>query len=153
MSYNVHNGKRVKYFVSDSIFPQTIDVIKTKAFALGIELEIGKPSEFNFDAAKEYAGLIVQNPDNLGNVVDFSDLASKLKKDKVVFTVIQDILSLCLFKPPGEIGADICCGSAQRMGIPMAFGGPHPGFMACTDKYKRKMPGRIIGVSKDVHGN
>lgn len=76
-----------------------------------------------------------------------------MKEHGVIFTIIADILSLCLYKPPGEMGADIACGSAQRMGIPMAYGGPHPAFFACVDQYKRKMPGRIMGVSIDRHGN
>lgn len=84
---------------------------------------------------------------------DYTDLAEKLANKKIVFTIIADILSLNIFKPPGQMGADIACGSAQRMGIPMAYGGPHPAYFACTNKLKRKMPGRIIGVSKDVHGN
>ena len=127
--------------------------MKTKCHAIGIELEIGKPENFNWDNAKEYCGMLVQNPDNLGTVRDYTDLAGKLKESKVIFTMACDLLSLTLFKPPGEMGADIACGSAQRMGIPLAFGGPHPGFFACVDKHKRKIPGRIIGISKDRHGN
>ena len=78
---------------------------------------------------------------------------AKLKEKKVLTTVVADILSLTIFKTPGEMGADIACGSAQRFGVPMAYGGPHPGFMACKDAHKRKLPGRVIGVSKDVHGD
>mmetsp|Transcript_24670 Transcript_24670/g.38363 ORF Transcript_24670/g.38363 Transcript_24670/m.38363 type:complete len:211 (+) Transcript_24670:706-1338(+) len=153
MSYGIHNGKRKKYWVSDTLFPQTIDVIKTRAHALGISLEIGPVQEFNLDHASEYSGIIAQNPDNFGNVHDFTDFAAELKKNKVVFTIVADILSLTIVKSPGEMGADIACGTSQRMGIPMGFGGPHPGYIATTDKYKRKCPGRIIGVSKDLHGN
>lgn len=76
-----------------------------------------------------------------------------MKEHKIVFTIIADILSLCLYKTPADMGADIACGSAQRMGIPMAYGGPHPAYFACVDQYKRKMPGRIMGVSIDRHGN
>ena len=76
-----------------------------------------------------------------------------MKESKVVFTIIADILSTSIFKPPGEMNADIACGSAQRMGIPLGYGGPHPGYFACIDKYKRKLPGRVIGISKDVNGN
>lgn len=95
---------------------------------------------------------MLQNPDNLGNVHDITEMASKLKNNEIVVTVIADILSLAIIKPPGEMGADIAVGSVQRFGIPMAYGGPHPGYMACKDEFKRKMPGRIIGVSKDIHG-
>ena len=153
MSYNIHNGKRKKYFVSESTFPQNIDVIKTKCLALGIELEVGNINDFDFENGKEYIGILVQNPDNFGTMRDFTDLSKKLKEVGMVFTIDCDLLSLSLSKTPGQMGADIAVGSAQRMGIPMAFGGPHPGFFATTDKLKRKMPGRVIGISKDIHGN
>jgi len=153
MSYNIHNGKRTKFFLSESTFPQTIDVIKTKCKGLDIELVIGKPSEFDFSKGKEFIGMLVQNPDNLGNLIDYTEFSAKLKEHKMVFTIAADLLCLCLSKPPGEMGADIAVGSTQRMGIPIAFGGPHPGYFATSDKLKRKMPGRVIGISKDVHGN
>jgi glycine dehydrogenase len=86
-------------------------------------------------------------------LIDHTELAKKLADSKIVFTICADILSLALAKTPGEMGADIAVGSVQRMGIPMAFGGPHPGYFATSDKLKRKMPGRVIGISKDVHGN
>ena len=84
---------------------------------------------------------------------DFTDMSKQTKESGMIFTISCDILALSLTKSPGEMGADIATGSAQRMGIPMAYGGPHPGFFATTDKLKRKMPGRVIGISKDVHGN
>lgn len=153
MSYNVHNGKRNKYFVSKSVFPQNIEVIKTKAGGLGIELVIDEPANFNWAQAGEYCGYLVQNPDNFGNVHDYTATIAKLKEQKVVVTIVADILSLAITKTPGEMGADIAVGTAQRFGVPMAFGGPHAGYMAVKDDLKRKMPGRLIGVSKDVHGN
>lgn len=152
MSFNIHNGKRTKYFLSESTFPQTIEVVKTKCHALGIELEVGNINDFDFSKANEYAGVLAQNPDNYGSVHDLTDFAEKLKKDKVIFTVAADILSLTVIKSPAEMGADIAVGSAQRFGIPLGYGGPHPGYFAAKDKYKRKMPGRIIGISKDIHG-
>jgi glycine dehydrogenase len=96
---------------------------------------------------------MVQNPDNLGNVSDISEVAAKLREKKVVVTVIADLLSMTIIKNPGEMGADIAIGSAQRFGVPMGFGGPHAGYMAVKDEFKRKMPGRLIGVSKDAHGD
>ena len=96
---------------------------------------------------------MVQNPDNFGNLHDITATAAKLKEHKVIVTIVADILSLAITKTPGEMGADIAVGSAQRFGVPMADGGPHAGFMAVKDELKRKMPGRLIGVSKDVHGN
>jgi glycine dehydrogenase len=153
MSYNHHNGKRMKYFVSNSLFPQTIEVIKTKCHAIGIDLEIGATNTFDFEKAKEYSGMIVQTPDNFGTVHDYETLGKSVKESGMVFTIVSDILGNCILKTPGAMGADIAVGSAQRMGIPLGYGGPHPGYFASTDKLKRKLPGRIIGVSKDVHGN
>ena len=153
MSYNCHNGKRTKYFLSDNTFPQTIDVIRTKCEGLDIELEVGNVFEFDFSKGKEYAGMLVQNPDNFGNIHDYTDLNKQMKDSGMIFTIACDLLSLTLTKPPGEMGADIAVGTAQRMGIPMAMGGPHPGIFATSDKLKRKMPGRVIGISKDAHGN
>lgn len=153
MSYNVHNGKRKKYFASYSIFPQTIEVMKTKCHAIGIDLELGDVREFDWSKANEYSGMMVQNPDNFGTFTDYEELGVKVKENKMVFTIIADILANTIFKTPGAMGADIACGSAQRMGIPFGYGGPHPGYFASTDKLKRKLPGRIIGISKDVHGN
>jgi glycine dehydrogenase len=153
MSYNHHNGKRMKYFVSDSLFPQTIEVIKTKCHAIGIDLEIGPTDTFDFEKAKEYSGMIVQTPDNFGTVHDYETLGKSVKESGMIFTIVSDILGNCILKTPGAMGADIAVGSAQRMGIPLGYGGPHPGYFASTDKLKRKLPGRIIGISKDAHGN
>lgn len=153
LSYNMFNGKRNKYFVSESTFPQIIDVIKTKCHALGIDLVVGRPSEFDWDNAKEYSGMLVQTPDNFGNSYDYTDLATKIKETGMLFTICADILSLAIFKTPGQMGADIAVGSAQRMGIPFGYGGPHPGYFAASKKLQRKIPGRIIGISKDAHGN
>ena len=153
MSYNMFNGKRTKYFVSESTFPQIIDVIKTKCHALSIDLVVGRPSEFDWANAKEYSGMLVQTPDNFGNAYDYTELCTKIKETGMIFTICADILSLAIFKTPGQMGADIAVGSAQRMGIPFGYGGPHPGYFAATEKLKRKIPGRIIGISKDVHGN
>jgi len=116
-------------------------------------LVVGKLENFDWANAKDYCGLIVQNPDNFGNVKDYTSLAAKLQESQMIFTIVADILSLNLIKSPGEMGADIACGSAQRMGIPMGYGGPHPGYFAALEKHRRRMPGRIIGISKDAHGN
>jgi glycine dehydrogenase len=120
---------------------------------LNIELVIDEPANFPWSNVNEFCGYMVQNPDNFGNVHDITEVAAKLRENKVVVTVIADILSLTLIKPPGEMGADIAIGSAQRFGVPMGFGGPHAGYMAVKDDFKRKMPGRLIGVSKDIHGD
>ena len=112
MSYNIHNGTRNKFFLSDSVFPQTIDVIKTKCHAIGIDLVIGNTADFDWSTGKEYMGMLVQNPDNFGSVKDFSELSNQLKENKIVFTIVADILSLNIFKSPNAMGADIACGSA-----------------------------------------
>lgn len=153
MSYNIHGGKRSKYYMSESIFPQIQEVVKTKCHGIGIDLEIGKIEDFDWEKADQYAGMLAQNPDNFGTVHDYTKLGAKLKASKMIFTIAADILSLNIIKSPAQMGADIAVGNAQRMGIPMAFGGPHPGYFATTTKYIRKIPGRIIGVSKDIHGN
>lgn len=128
-------------------------MVKTKAEGLGIELVIDEPANFDWSKVDEFCGYMVQNPDNLGNVTDITEVAAKMREHKVVVTIIADILSLAIIKSPGEMGADIAIGSAQRFGVPMGFGGPHAGYLAVKDEFKRKMPGRLIGVSKDVHGN
>ena len=153
MSHSVHNGKRNKFFVSKTLFPQSIDVCKTRADAMGVELTIGKVADFPWDNATEYCGAIFQSPDNLGNMENYSELFARFKANGIISILAQDIASQTICKPAGEMGADIAVGSAQRFGLPMAFGGPHPGYMACKDEFKRKMPGRIIGVSRDRHGN
>lgn len=112
MSYGAHNMKRKKYFMSENMFPQTIDVVRTKAAALDIELVVGKLEDFDWDNATEYMGLMVQNPDNFGTVHDYAELAEKVKASKCVFTIAADILCMNLVKPPGEMGADIALGSA-----------------------------------------
>ena len=140
-----------KYFVSESIFAQTIDVLKTRANPFGIELMIGNHEEFTPTA--EFFGAIVQYPAGNGEVYDYSQLANVLHQHSVKLTVIADLLSLTLLTPPGEWGADIVVGTTQRFGIPMGFGGPHAAFFATKEEYKRSIPGRIIGVTIDSHNN
>jgi glycine dehydrogenase len=111
MSYSVHKMKRNKFYLSNSVFPQTVELIKTKAFALGIEIVHGNVEEFDWSKASEYCGMLVQNPDNFGNVHDYEELSTKLKESKMVFTIVADILSTTITKSPAEMGADIACGS------------------------------------------
>jgi len=146
----VKEGRNV-LFVDQDIFPQTLDVIKTRSNPLGIEVVTGCYSEYEFKG-KEF-GVIVQYPSGKGNVRDYSAFAAKAHEAGALVTAVADILSLALITPPGEWGADIAAGSTQRFGIPMGFGGPHAAYFACKDEYKRNMPGRIIGVSVDRHGN
>lgn len=140
-----------KFFVSDDIFPQTIDVLKTRAKHLGIELVIANHNEIELN--NEYYGLIVQYPSNIGEIYDFSELFSKADEYSIYKIVIADLLSLTLLTPPGEFGADCAVGTTQRFGVPMGYGGPHAAYFSTKDEFKRNIPGRIIGVSIDSEGN
>ncbi len=139
------------FFVSNECFPQTLDVLKTRANPIGIELKIGDPR--NIDLTDDIFGILVQFPAGNGELRDYSDLFTRAADKKIFKVVAADLLSLTLFKPPGEFGADAVVGSSQRFGIPMGFGGPHAAYFATKEEYKRSIPGRIIGVSVDKHGN
>ncbi len=139
------------FFVSHTCFPQTIEVIKTRAEALGIELRIGDPAELEF--TDDLYGILVQFPDADGRVQDYTDLIARAHEAGVLVAVAADLLSLTLLKPPGEMGADVVVGSTQRFGVPMGYGGPHAAYFATREAFKRQVPGRIIGVSVDRHGN
>lgn len=144
------NKKANTFFIDENAFPQTIDVMKERAKYFGFELIFGPAS----DAANhEVFGAFLQYPDKLGNVQPLESLISALHEKKAIVSVATDLMSLALLKSPGEMGADVVLGSAQRFGVPMGFGGPHAAFFATRDAYKRALPGRIIGVSKDTHGN
>ncbi|SMD33072.1 glycine dehydrogenase [Reichenbachiella faecimaris] len=141
-----------KYFVDERVFPQTLDVLKTRALPIGIELVIDKYENIDI-SAPEYFGLIVQYPNAEGSVEDYRELFSMAQENQVFITTATDLMSLVLLTPPGEMGADVVVGTTQRFGVPMGFGGPHAGFFATREEYKRQIPGRIIGVSQDSHGN
>ncbi len=138
-----------KFFVSDNVFPQTIDVLKTRSLPLGIELVIGDLKSIKL--SDDMFGLIVQYPDNDGAINDFSDLFSQADGKNILKVVAADLMSLVLLTPPGQFGADAVVGTTQRFGVPIAYGGPHAAYMA-TKEYKRNLPGRIIGVSVDTKG-
>ncbi len=142
--------KRNKFFVSDSLFEHTIDVLETRAEPLGIEIVINSIDKIELDDS--YFGCIFQFPDAYGNVSDYSKFIGKCAAMNVLTVAAADLLSLAIFTPPGEFGVDVCVGSTQRFGIPMGFGGPHAAFFACKDIYKRVVPGRIIGASIDSEG-
>ena len=144
-------GNVVKFFISEECFPQTIDVVKTRAKGFGIELVIGSHKEFTPTA--EFFGALVQYPAANGEIHEYGNLATQLHELKAKLVVAADILSLALLTPPGEFGADVVVGTTQRFGVPMGFGGPHAAYFATSEEYKRNLPGRIIGVSKDRHGN
>nr|MBP9211851.1 aminomethyl-transferring glycine dehydrogenase [Bacteroidota bacterium] len=146
-----HEKKGNQFFVSEECFPQTIDVLKTRAVPLGIEIIIGDHRTAALDG--KVFGALIQYPAGNGAVHDYRAFCATAKKENTLVTVAADLLTLTMLTPPGEWGADIVVGSAQRFGIPMGYGGPHAAFMATKDEYKRVMPGRIIGVSIDANGN
>ncbi|MGB2185824.1 MAG: aminomethyl-transferring glycine dehydrogenase [Akkermansiaceae bacterium] len=139
-------------FVADSCHPQTIEVVKTRAEPLGIEIVVGDWQAFEPAAHEGLFAILLQYPDTRGHVEDYAELISKAHEAGALAIVAADILALTVLRAPGEFGADICVGNSQRFGVPFGFGGPHAAFMACTDKLKRKMPGRLIGVSIDSQG-
>jgi glycine dehydrogenase len=139
-------------FISDRCHPQTIDVVATRAEPLGIQPIIGDWATFDPTTCDGLFAVLVQYPDTRGRIDDFTEFLARCKSAGALTIVAADLLALTVLKPPGEFGADICVGSSQRFGVPMGFGGPHAGFMACTDALKRKMPGRLIGVSVDSRG-
>ncbi len=140
-----------QFFVDENTFPQTIAVIEVKAEPLGIEIIKGSYKDFNFDG-KSF-GALVQYPASDGKIEDYREFAEKAHEADNMIAVAADLMSLALLTPPAEWGADIVLGTTQRFGVPMGFGGPHAAYFATSDKYKRNIPGRIIGVSKDAKGN
>ena len=139
-------------FVSDRCHPQTIDVVATRAEPLGIEVITGDWKTYQIPPDGSVFAVLVQYPDTRGRIDDFAEFFTQAKAAGAICIVAADILALTLLKAPGDFGADICVGSSQRFGVPMGFGGPHAAFMACADALKRKMPGRLIGVSVDSRG-
>ncbi|WP_199508571.1 MULTISPECIES: aminomethyl-transferring glycine dehydrogenase [unclassified Psychrobacter] len=150
MSKRVSKSKSNAFFVDERVYPQTLDVIKTRAKYFGWEVVVG---DFDTATSGDYFGALFQYVGKEGDVKDLSDVISAVKANKTYTTVVSDIMSLVLLKSPAEMGADIALGSTQRFGIPMGFGGPHAAYFAFSDKAKRSAPGRIIGVSKDAEGN
>ena len=152
MQYSMRKNQQANvFFVSEELFPQTIDILKTRSAPYGIELQIG--DHRTVELTDNMFGAIVQYPSGNGAVYNYSDLAKGGHEKGIKLTVVADIMSLTLLTPPGEWGADIVVGSTQRFGVPMGFGGPHAAFFATKEEYKRSMPGRIIGVTIDNAGN
>ncbi|WP_261817812.1 aminomethyl-transferring glycine dehydrogenase [Vibrio gallicus] len=143
-------SKSKTFFVADDVHPQTIEVVKTRAEFIGFEVQIGAIDTL---PQQDVFGALLQYPNTTGEVRDLTDIISKAQANKTLVTVATDLLASTLIKPAGEMGADVVIGSAQRFGVPMGYGGPHAAFMATRDKHKRTMPGRVIGVSIDTHGN
>jgi len=145
-------GDDKAFFVARDCHPQTINVVKTRARSLGVDVVVGDPGDA-IDWSRSYAGVLLQYPTTDGRIEEYADVANRAHEHGALVVAATDLLALTLITPPGEWGADIAVGSSQRFGVPMGFGGPHAAFLATTGDYVRKMPGRIIGVSKDAQGN
>ncbi len=148
MACNALRGRRSTFILDKEINPQTVNVVKTRAEPLGLKVK----NDLKLIDEDTFA-ILLQYPNNIGSIEDYSNLVEKAHENGSIVIVATDLLSLCLLKPPGEWGADIVIGNSQRFGVPMGFGGPHAAFMATKEKYKRNLPGRLVGVSKDRHGN
>ncbi len=152
MCQRIVGEERNVFFVDYDCHPQTIAVIQTRAKPLGIEIVVGGPFEFDFEKHPVF-GLLVQYPTTDGRIVDYTDLIERAHAAGALAVMATDLLALTLIRPPGEFGADIAVGNSQRFGVPLGFGGPHAAFIATRDEHKRQLPGRLVGVSKDAHGN
>ena len=142
-------SKSSRFFVDSDCLPQTIAVIKTRAEPMGIEVEVADPAYF----AGEAFGILLQYPGASGEVRDYRDIIGKVQAQKGLAVMAADILSLVLLESPGSLGADVAIGTTQRFGVPLGFGGPHAGYMATREAYKRNLPGRLVGLSQDANGN
>ena len=150
LSRRISKSKSNTFFVDEQCFPQTINVLKTRAKPLGINIKIGSPED---SSREDYFGIILQYPSTEGNVNDYTSVVTEAHEKKALTIFATDLLALTLIKAPGEFGADIVIGSSQRFGVPMGFGGPHAAFMATKEGHRRSLPGRIVGASVDNHGN
>ena len=151
MCHSIARGKRARFIASERCHPQTLAVLETRAATLGIELEVCDIDSADFTDA---SGVLVQYPDTFGRACgDHQATADKIHGAGGLFVVATDLLALCLLRAPSELGADIAVGSAQRFGVPMGYGGPHAAFLSTSEKYKRQIPGRIVGLSRDSNGS
>ncbi|WP_287129073.1 aminomethyl-transferring glycine dehydrogenase [Candidatus Cyanaurora vandensis] len=150
MSYGLSKQGARAFFVSAQCHPQTIAVVQTRAIPLGLEVIVGDHQIFDF--SQPVFGALLQYPATDGTIYDYRAFTAQCQAQGILVTVAADLLSLTLLTPPGEFGADIAVGNTQRFGVPLGYGGPHAAYFATKDAYKRQIPGRIVGVSKDVHG-
>lgn len=146
-----HN-KRKKLFLSHKVHPQTLSVVKTRAEALELDVQIGPVKTANLES-RDVSGILLQYPDTFGDIQDFEAVADTARKNGTLVVVATDLLALTLLRPPAEFGADIAIGTSQRLGVPLGYGGPHAGFFSCKQSLVRLMPGRMIGVTRDMDGN
>ena len=152
LAHRVGKSKSQKFFIDQNCFPQTISVVTSRAKPIGIEVVIGDPQKLIELKEGTYFGALLQYPGNDGAVIDFSRVIEGIHNQNGLAVMATDLLSLTILKSPGEMGADIAIGSSQRFGVPLGFGGPHAAFMATKEKYKRSLPGRLVGASVDASG-
>ncbi|KAH8359419.1 hypothetical protein KR093_006537 [Drosophila rubida] len=152
MCLATRHNKRKKLYLSNKVHPQTLSVVQTRAEALELEIIVGPIDQADLPS-RELAGILLQYPDTHGDVKDFEDIAAVARKNGTLVVVATDLLALTLLRPPAEFGADIAIGTSQRLGVPLGYGGPHAGFFACKQSLVRLMPGRMIGVTRDMDGN
>jgi len=150
--YNAHKKQKSVFYVSHLCHPQNIEVVKTRAEPLGIKVVVGDLNTLDYSKG-DVCGVLIQYPATDGSLVDFTSYIEKVHKADALVCMATDLLALTVLKSPGEMGADIAFGNSQRFGVPMGYGGPHAAFFATKDQFKRTMPGRLIGVSKDTAGN
>ena len=153
LAYSHLNGKRKEFFVDNDVYPFVKELIETRASKIGIKVIYGNINDHSNLDNKNVCGFFIQNPSNNGKVSDHSETVKKIKENGAIAICSADILSLLIVKSPGDMGFDICVGTTQRFGVPMMNGGPHAGFMSVKDELKRKIPGRVVGVSVDSNGN
>ena len=152
MCFALHGQEKKTFVVSKDVFPQTLSVIQTRAEPIGVKIVVADTDTYDYASNKDICGVLLQNPDNLGRVRDYTELIKKIHAAGPSVALAADLMSLAIMKPQGEMDADIAFGSTQRFGLPMSYGGPHAGYFATKDKLKWKMPGRIIGLSVDNQG-
>ena len=152
MAWAAGRKKKNVFFVANDCHPQTIEVVRTRADGFGIELQVGDVAELDFESAA-FCGVLVQYPNTYGEIVDYRGLAERAHAAGALVVAAADLLALTMLVPPGEWGADIAIGTTQRFGVPLGFGGPHAAYMSIQESHTRQMPGRIIGLSIDAHGN
>ena len=152
MCVNLSKKKHTKFFIADDVYPQTVDVVKSRVENYDMDVQFNvKVSDMDF-SNQDVAGILIQYPNNSGRLIDYSELIARAEEAGAKVIVASDLLASTVVKPAGEFGAHIVVGNSQRFGVPMGFGGPHAAFFACNPAFMRKMPGRVIGVSRDSRG-